>query len=212
MRHGRPPFTWRAGGLLLVAVLSAGPGPCAAAGTGDMPQAKPVPGSRDERTGRPSTRADLPPARKTSPLEQYAWLTGHWAGVADGSSVEEHWSPPLGDSMVGMFRSVSGDGRTKFYELMVIEMEGDQTVLRLIHYSRGMLRWEDEDKPVSYRLAPSPEGELVFVNPRADRARNITYRKTGENSLLLHLEGYRGGKRTVTEFTYTRTGCNLDLH
>ena len=38
------------------------------------------------------------------------WIQGHWTGEALGGQVEEIWSPPLGDSMMGSFKLVH-DGK-----------------------------------------------------------------------------------------------------
>ncbi len=37
-------------------------------------------------------------------LEDVSWIAGHWKGEAFGGIAEEIWSPPLGDSMMFVFK------------------------------------------------------------------------------------------------------------
>jgi len=43
-------------------------------------------------------------------------LQGHWKGEAFGGITEEIWSPPLGDSMMFVFKLVD-EGKVVFYEI-----------------------------------------------------------------------------------------------
>jgi hypothetical protein len=60
-------------------------------------------------------------------LNDLAWLAGSWAGTARGIEMEEHWTAPKGNSMVGLHRDV-GKGRTLLFEFLRIEQQGDHIV------------------------------------------------------------------------------------
>jgi len=75
------------------------------------------------------------PAR--SKIAEFSWLTGYWRFEAEGAVWEDIWSAPEGDSLVAMSRWVQR-GKTRLYELIVIEEEEDGMVLRLRHFSRGL--------------------------------------------------------------------------
>ena len=66
------------------------------------------------------------PAAKPS-LSDLAWMAGSWSGTSRGIEMEEHWTAPKGNSMVGVHRDV-GKGRTLVFEFLRIEQRGDEIV------------------------------------------------------------------------------------
>ncbi len=87
----------------------------------------------------------------TSPLAGLAWLSGHWQGEAFGGVVEEIWSAPVGDSMMGMFR-LQRQGVTVFYELMSIHKGDDGLQLNLRHFGADFTAWEKTHSPQTFAL------------------------------------------------------------
>ena len=62
-------------------------------------------------------------ARQAKPtLDSLAWIAGAWAGAAGGVEMEEHWTSPRGNSMIGMHRDVA-KGRTVAFEFLRIEQQ-----------------------------------------------------------------------------------------
>jgi hypothetical protein len=60
-------------------------------------------------------------------LNDLAWMTGSWSGSSQGIEMEEHWTAPRGNSMIGIHRDV-GKGRTVSFEFLRIEVRNDQIV------------------------------------------------------------------------------------
>jgi len=54
-------------------------------------------------------------------LNDLAWMTGSWSGSSQGIEMEEHWTAPRGNSMIGIHRDV-GKGRT-----VVIRVSADRS-------------------------------------------------------------------------------------
>jgi hypothetical protein len=57
-------------------------------------------------------------------LRDIGWLAGSWHIVSPAQCVEEQWTAPSGNMLVGMSRTVSG-GRTTSFEFMRIEARAD---------------------------------------------------------------------------------------
>ena len=55
-------------------------------------------------------------------INEVAWIAGHWQGKAFGGIVEETWSPPLGGSMMCVFKLVV-ESEVRFYEIVTISEE-----------------------------------------------------------------------------------------
>lgn len=112
------------------------------------------------------TADELAPGTKllepvTAKIADVAWIAGHWVGEAMGGTFEETWNPPLGNSMVGMFKFVEGD-QVKFYELLTIVEEDKSLVLRLKHFDPQLVGWEEKEKSLEFPLLQLSETEARF--------------------------------------------------
>lgn len=97
-------------------------------------------------------------------LQPLAWLGGVWVGDVNGDRVEETWSEPSHDSILGMFRWQS-KGRTTLYELLSIKAQAGVAVLRLRHFDAGFEPWKSELGGVAaLPLAESGESHALFRN------------------------------------------------
>jgi len=132
-------------------------------------------------------------------LAELALMTGHWKGEENGEVSEETWSAPDGDNMVGMFRHLK-DGRTDFFEFMIIEQTAEGPALKLKHFSAGLIGWEDKAQVWTYPLVAISKSEAAFEN--ADGSTRITYRRIGPSALTAVLEQTRNGKKKTEEFHF----------
>ncbi|HRJ50408.1 MAG: hypothetical protein KF787_13295 [Phycisphaeraceae bacterium] len=97
-------------------------------------------------------------------LQRLAWLRGTWVGNVNADRVEETWSAPAHDSIIGMFRWQSG-GRTTLYELLSIKAEEGVPILRLRHFDSVFEPWKSELGGVaSLPLAESGDARALFRN------------------------------------------------
>ncbi len=141
---------------------------------------------------------------ESSKLAALSWLAGEWRTKFGGDDLEEHWSAPFGDSMMGVFRWVKG-GKVWMFELLSIVGDGDDIVFRLKHFDNKMVGWEEKDQSLSWKLAKSSAEELVFEKADQKQASRLIYRRSGENELHVRLEGEQDGKPSVKEFKFTRS-------
>jgi hypothetical protein len=125
----------------------------------------------------------------------FAWLAGVWQASDGGEVVEEHWTTPSANMMVGMSRTVAG-GRSTAFEFLRIEKRGSD-----VFYVP-----QPGGKPAtSFKLTSATNGRFVFENTTGeDHVRKIEYRREGENNLHARVEGANGGKPFALEFRYRR--------
>ena len=97
----------------------------------------------------------------TISIDDMAWIAGNWNGEMMGGQFEETWNAPLGGEMMGMFKLAS-DGKVSFYEIMTIVPEENSYVLRLKHFSPGLVGWEEKDKSVEFPLLTTSSDEIRF--------------------------------------------------
>lgn len=139
--------------------------------------------------------------RAKATLADLAWLAGHWVGAAEDKLSEEIWAAPHGDSMMGMWRFVSG-GKVQVLELLTITDEESGPVMRLRHFDARMVAWEEKDRPISLPLVACKESEAAFEGPDSLRSGTvrITYRRVSDDELTSTLEKASGRQ----EFRFRR--------
>jgi hypothetical protein len=122
------------------------------------------------------------------------WLAGDWQESSASQVVEEHWSRPSANGLIGMSRTVR-DGRTVSFEFMRIEQRDS-----------GMFyAAQPNGRPATdFKLATSTDSELVFQGDGRDRVKRVIYRRPGAQGLYAAVEGEENGKPFKQEFHYTR--------
>lgn len=134
-------------------------------------------------------------------LKQLNFMAGKWVGSIAWGDMEEYWSEAMGDNMVCAFRCVK-DGKVMFYEFIVIESsEEGVPVMRLRHFNRGNIAWEEKDKPNEYPLAKLEQNKAVFES--VDKKTRLIYERIKANQLRAVLEREKNSKWEVDEFLYT---------
>ncbi|HYB94830.1 MAG TPA: DUF6265 family protein [Vicinamibacterales bacterium] len=126
-------------------------------------------------------------------LHDLAWLAGSWSGTTRGIEMEEHWTAPKGNSMIGVHRDV-GKGKTLLFEFLRIEQQGDQIVYLSMPGGRS--------PATPFPLKEASGTRVVFENPTHDFPQRIIYWKDG-NNLRARIEGTLNGKAGSEEWTWS---------
>jgi uncharacterized protein DUF6265 len=128
-------------------------------------------------------------------LRDIEWLAGEWQIASPTRCVEEQWTAPSSNMLIGMSRTVDG-GQTKSFEFMRIEARADG-----IYY----VAQPGGRPPVDFKLASESPTELVFVNPgHADRLKKVVYRLESGDRLTARIEGENAGKAFAEDYPYRR--------
>jgi uncharacterized protein DUF6265 len=129
-------------------------------------------------------------------LADIGWLAGDWEMSAGTRCVEEHWTTPSSNLLVGMSRTVEG-GRTTSFEFVRIEARADG-----IYY----VAQPSGRPPVDFKLTSDVASELVFVNPgHADHLKRIVYRRQADGGLTARIEGEDAGRPFAVDYPYRRS-------
>jgi|SoiMethySBSTD1v2_1073268.scaffolds.fasta_scaffold42847_2 hypothetical protein len=141
------------------------------------------------------------PAPSRAVLSDLTWMAGRWVDDSGGNLSEEIWSAPSGDSMMGMWRYVSG-GEARIFELLTVSVEPTGIVMRLRHFDPELAAREDKATPVTLALVGWKPREAAFEGPAvgAPGIVRLTYRRPSEDTLTSTLE--KDGR--TQEFTFRR--------
>jgi hypothetical protein len=143
----------------------------------------------------------LPAQSPVHELKELSFLTGKWVTKNEWGEMEEHWSTPMGNSMMCAYRCVKG-GKVVFYEFIVIEQEATGPVMKLRHFSPGNIGWEEKDKPYLYPLTFIESDRARFERP--DKKTALTFHRLSSDKLNVILERQdKDGKWVEDVFNYT---------
>lgn len=136
-------------------------------------------------------------------LAQLKFLAGVWKGEMNGDLVEEHWSEPAGESLVGMFRWVGKDSKVRLYELLTIKSEADGPTLRLRHFDGAFTPWASErDGVPSLRMSECAGTRVVFTNVANAGLKSCEYEVKGD--LLSIVVSFHDPNRQPLKFAMKR--------
>lgn len=134
----------------------------------------------------------------TSPkasLEDVSWIQGHWKGEAFGGITEEIWSPPLGDSMMFVFKLVA-NGSVQFYEVGGIRQVDDTLIFQLKHFNNDFKGWEEKDETVDAKLVKVDKNRVYFDE--------FTFEKVTDDEINIYVVVEGKGKKEEVKFNYKK--------
>lgn len=138
---------------------------------------------------------------KAAKVTELAFMAGTWTQHHKWGNMEEYWSEPMGDNMVSSFRNVK-DGKVTFYEFVVIEQTDNIPVMKMRHFNRGSIAWEEKNRPY---LLPLVKLEKDFAGFESlDKKVRLAYKRVGPEKMDVVLEELgKDGKWQKDVFNYT---------
>lgn len=159
----------------------------------------------------PAVAAETPaPQAPTSfasvKVADLAWIAGNWQGEIGGDFIDEQWSAPAGGTLMGMFRWIKGgkDGTVALYEFLTLEPGADGPVLWLRHFGPRLVAREDKEGAIAFHLIAWTPDEATFDNRDPANPTRLTYRRQGNDRLVVVLGKLKDGNWAGTDFAYHR--------
>lgn len=129
-------------------------------------------------------------------LADVSWIVGHWRGEAFGGITEEIWSPPLGDSMMFVFKLVVDD-KVQFYEVGGIRQVDKTLLLQLKHFNGDFKGWEEKNETIDFKLVKLEEDRIYFDD--------FTFEKIGDNEINIYVViSDKDGSNEEVKFNYKK--------
>ncbi|HZW05861.1 MAG TPA: DUF6265 family protein [Phycisphaerales bacterium] len=166
-------------------------------------QPAPPPAPKPDVSSNPAPAAPTQAEREAA---QAAFLAGSWRGTMNGAVVEETWTNPAGNNVLGLFRWLNADGTIMMSEILAITAEPDGVRLRLTHFDAGLSANGKGDKPLTLKLDKAEPARLEFVAEKdCGDLSKIVYTVQGEKlSIDVHFAAKGDKPRKPLEFRLTR--------
>jgi hypothetical protein len=121
-------------------------------------------------------------------------MEGRWSGTKDGVAIEEHWTSPSGDALLGMNKTVKGERMVEFELLRIVGTPDGVAYLA-----------SPQGKPATpFKLVELAEKKVVFENKEHDFPQRILYWLDESGAMHARIEGPRGGKTVGMEWIWTK--------
>ena len=128
-------------------------------------------------------------------IQDAAWIAGHYQSEVFGGIGEEVWAPPLGGTMIGMFKVAKADSIV-FYEFLIITEESNSLTLKLKHFHPDLKGWEEKEEFVSFPLVKLTDDAIYFDG--------LTFQKLDPDTLQVYLALRQKGETSEVNFKYHR--------
>jgi hypothetical protein len=127
------------------------------------------------------------------PLQVISWLEGKWVKAYGDKLREEHWSF-MGGSFLGMCREISNSD-SSVIQIMTIEQEGDETVMKIRHFSKGLkVAFEEKDKTAIFKLKEYDKKNALFVGIGENEGESFAYKLLAKELLEITVQTNQNGK------------------
>ena len=138
----------------------------------------------------PALLAQNPAPQDLSPL---AWLQGRWVATKGAQTVEEQWSLQ-GRSLLGVSRTLQ-DGRSRSVELLMLEPQGTDVVLRLRMFGPALDQaGRGKDEPLRLKLVAADAMHFRCEGIGAEAGTVLTYTRKGPDAVEAHISKTREGR------------------
>lgn len=153
--------------------------------------------------------AEPNPASATSPLDQFAWLRGCWAGKVERREFIESWLPARGGMMVGVGHTVLQERKKRGGEQKTSEFQ----YLRLEERADGLyyVAIESGTKETAFKFTSVGEQlgrkAYTFVNPADAFPQKIVYLRGSEGWLYAQVAGKIGDNPKEVTYPMRHVDC-----
>ena len=115
-------------------------------------------------------------------LSVVSHIEGHWKGEFSGGPIEGSWSAPEGGNIVGYLRMIRNN-KPHLYEIFVFEQTENGPLVRVKHFTPGLISVEEKDAADTYHFIESSKNNALFE--RSDKKVRIIYELRKPNQLII---------------------------
>ncbi len=131
-------------------------------------------------------------------LEKMNWLVGQWENTTAEGHLTETWNKVNDSTFTGQTYFIINKKDTVHNESIVLTQVGDDLIYRPI------VKGQNNDEPVDFKLTSEAENTFSFENPKHDYPQKIVYKKVNDKSLVATISGKQQGKPSTESYPMQR--------
>ena len=136
-------------------------------------------------------------AKSSEKIDELQWLLGTWINQKGEEFSQETWSQESPSSFTAFSFTQVGK-ETVFAETMALEQKADSLLLTVATAK------PEQEKPVTFKLISSENGQFTFENKNHDFPQRIIYTNPAKDSLHAWIEGTLNGEAKKVDFSFSR--------
>ena len=149
--------------------------------------------------------APEPPQGIAATVDQLAFISGDWQLTMGDDLLDEQWSEPSGDCLMGSFRWMKKDGLVWMYEFLTMRNENDGVTMRFRHFDGELTAWEEKTEPLALRLVELSERRAAFKHYSGDGDPwTMVFHRVDDEGLTISLVGSGEDESAGQAFAYRR--------
>ncbi|QYK52856.1 MAG: hypothetical protein KF824_11405 [Fimbriimonadaceae bacterium] len=124
----------------------------------------------------------LPTIPISAEINQLAFFAGHWQGTRGDAWVEEWWSAPKDDILMGSFRMHS-KGKLVFSESIRLSITEKTVEMGLKHFSPDFTGWEEKNETTKFALTAIKSNQAIFYHADEKGSSWLIYTRDGDEMI-----------------------------
>ncbi|RTY83649.1 hypothetical protein EKL99_03440 [Flavobacterium sp. ZB4P23] len=133
-------------------------------------------------------------ANELEKMKAANWILGNWENKSVDGNLSETWKK-VNDSTFEAQSYFIKEKDTLHFESIILQQKGEE-----LTYST-MVKGQNEDKAVAFKLTTTTEKQLVFENPKYDYPQKIIYSEINPDSIVVKISGIQQGKPSSEQYS-----------
>lgn len=133
-------------------------------------------------------------ANEKEKMKAANWILGNWENKSVDGNLSETWKK-VNDSTFEAQSYFIKEKDTLHFESIILQQKGEE-----LTYST-MVKGQNEDKAVAFKLTTTTEKQLVFENPKYDYPQQIIYSEINPDSIVVKISGIQQGKPSSEQYS-----------
>ncbi len=129
---------------------------------------------------------EMPPGVEAT-VDDLAFVSGDWELKQGDDLLEEHWTEPSGDCLMGSFRWLKKGNTVWMYEFLTMRNEEGGVTMRFRHFDHALTCWEEKTAPLVFRLVELDSKRAVFEHLGDNDPWTMTFHRVDEDGLTITL-------------------------
>lgn len=133
-------------------------------------------------------------ANELEKMKAANWILGNWENKSVDGNLSETWKK-VNDSTFEAQSYFIKEKDTLHFESIILQQKGEE-----LTYST-MVKGQNEEKAVAFKLTTTTEKQLVFENPKHDYPQKIIYSQINPDSMVTKISGIQQGKPSSEQYS-----------